>query len=70
MPSKDTVVKRISKKTEKELLRIKESISKDLGIPLEKITFKDAEAVLRLKAKRGKVMIDEIQDILIGKIKV
>lgn len=70
LPSRDTVIRRMSIETEKELMRIREVIANELGIPLEEVKRKDAESVFRLKASRGKVKIDEIRDILLGKLAV
>jgi len=69
MPSKDTIAFRITKKTAEELEKIRDAISKELGIAKEFITKKQAEIVLRVKASKGKILRAELNDIMIGKIK-
>ncbi len=69
MPSKDTVPFRITKGTYKDLERIREVISKELGIPIKSTTYKQAEIAMRIKASRGKVFVKELRNILLGKIK-
>lgn len=69
MPSRDTIVWRISKSTKDELENIRKVISKELGIDIEEVRYKHAETAFRLMAKRGKVFVKELQDILLGKIK-
>ena len=69
MPSRDTIVCRISKSTKDELENIRKVISKELGINIEEVRYKHAETAFRLMAKRGKVFVKELQDILLGKIK-
>jgi len=69
MPSKDTVPFRLTKGTKEELERIRKVMSKELGIDTNNITYKQAEIVMRLKSFRGKVLIKELNDIFLGKIK-
>lgn len=69
MPSKDTIPFHITKNTAKELERIRVALSKDLGIDINFITKKQAEIALRLKASKGKLLLAEEQDIVMGKIK-
>lgn len=69
MPSKDTVPFHLTKKTAQEIERIRDVISKELGIEISQVTKKHAEIALREKAKRGKILLDELNDILLGKIK-
>lgn len=69
MPSKDTIPFRITIKTSDEIDRVRKIISEELEMPIGDITKKQAEIAFRLKAKRGKVMVEELRDILLGKIK-
>jgi len=69
MPSKDTKNYPLTLKTRKELERIKKIISEELTVPINKVTFKHAEIVLRIKAERGKIKLKELNDILLGKIR-
>jgi len=69
MPSKDTLIHHLTKKTRNELERIRKIISKEIGIPLEKVTLKHAEITLRLKANNGSIKVKDLRDIILGKIK-
>ena len=69
MPSKDTVHYNLTKRTHKELERIRQVISKELGVDILNITYKQAEIAMRLKAQRGKIYVRELRDIMLGKIK-
>jgi len=69
MPSKDTIPFKITLKTKKELERIKETISKELGIQTDDITYKQAEIIFRIKALNGRITIKQIHDVILGKIK-
>lgn len=69
MPSKDTVHYNLTIKTHKALERIRQVISKELGIDVSNITYKQAEITMRVKAQRGKVYVRELRDIMLGKIK-
>lgn len=69
MPSKDTTSFRLTNETKKELERIRQVISKELGMDINHITYKQAEIVMRIKASRGKIFVKELNDIFLGKIK-
>lgn len=69
MPSKDTVPFRLTKKTHEEILKIRTVMSKELGVDENDITQKQAEIALRIKAINGKIMMKDLNDILLGKIK-
>jgi len=69
MPSKDTIPFKITKNTKDELERIRKVMSKELGVNINLITYKQAEIVLRKKASRGKILVKELNDIFLGKIK-
>jgi len=69
MPSKDTIPFHITKGTLNDIEQIRITISKELGVPINQITKKHAEIALRMKARRGKVLISELRDILLGRIK-
>lgn len=69
MPSKDTIPFHLTKKTDEELERIRVVISRELGIDISRITKKHAEITLREKSKKGSIRINELNDILLGKIK-
>ncbi len=69
MVSKDTISFRLTKKTKEELERIRSVISKELGINIDHVTYKQAEIVMRLKSSRGKILVKELNDIFLGKIK-
>ena len=69
MPSKDTVPFRITKNTRQEIELTRVRIAREQGIPLERVTLKQAEIVLRLKSQRGKILEQQIKDVLLGKIK-
>lgn len=69
MPSRDTVISRITNETVKEIDRIRNVMANELGIDIRKVTRRNAETVLRLKATRGKVMKNELNDIFMGRIK-
>lgn len=69
MPSKDTVPFHITIKSRDEIERIRKVISKELGISIEKVTIKQAEIAFRLKAQNGKIMIRQLKEIILGKIK-
>jgi len=69
MPSSDTTSVRITNKTLNEIEEWRKKISTALGIDLKKITKKEGEIALRLSSKRGNVKVNELKDILLGKIK-
>jgi len=69
MPSKDTISFRLTKNTKEELERIRKVISKELGVDINHVTYKQAEIVMRLKSSRGKILVKELNDIFLGKIK-
>jgi len=69
MPSKDTISFRLTKNTKDELERIRKVISKELGVDINHVTYKQAEIVMRLKSSRGKILVKELNDIFLGKIK-
>jgi len=69
MPSKDTIPFRLTLKTKDELERIRKIISKELGVDISRTTYKQAEIVMRIKASRGKVLVKELNDIFLGKIR-
>lgn len=69
MPSRDTISSRITEGTKQELERIREAISRDLGIDKNLVTLKHADIVLRIKSSRGKIYKSELNDIILGKIK-
>lgn len=69
MPSKDTVPFRLTKKTYEEILKIRRTMSKELGVDECDITQKQAEIALRIKAINGKILMKDLNDILLGKIK-
>ena len=66
MPSLDTIPFKITKETHNELGRIKEVVSKELGMDKKNITWKQAEIILRTKANNGKITIKQIQEVLLG----
>lgn len=68
MPSKDTANFHLTTKTRKELERIREVMSNELGVDINNIRLKHAEIAFRIKASRGNVLQQELQDILIGRI--
>ena len=69
MPSKDTIPFHLTKKTNDEIERVRKVISKEMGIDVSQVTKKQAEIAFRLKAQNGKINLEQIKDILIGKIK-
>lgn len=69
MPSRDTVLFRLTKETAKEIELWRKKISEAIKIDLEKVTKKQGEIAFRLSSKRGNVKISELRDILLGKIK-
>ena len=69
MPSKDTVPFHLTKKTHEEILKIRTVMSKELGVDENDITQKQAEIALRRKSINGKIMLTDLNDILLGKIK-
>lgn len=70
MPSKDTISRHITKKTDEAIERIRVSLAKDLGMDIKDITKKQAEIAFRLKALNGKsLLITQERDIVLGKIK-
>lgn len=69
MPSTDTVPFKITLNTKEELKRIKEIVSKEVGLNPEDISWKQAEIILRIKALNGKITIPQIKNVLIGKIR-
>ena len=69
MPSKDTILFKLTKQTHKELDRVRDVVSKEVGMPKENITWKQAEIIFRIKASNGKVTIKQIQEVLLGKIR-
>ena len=69
MPSQDTVPFKLTIKTKDELERIRKVISKELGVDIKLITYKQAEIVMRLKSSRGKILVKELNDIFLGKIR-
>lgn len=69
MTARDTVPFRLTKKTKQELERIKNVVAKELGIDVNNINYKHAEIVMRIKSSRGKVFVNELKDIILGKIK-
>ncbi len=68
MPSKDTLPFRLTKKTCEEIKRIRIVMAKDLGLDVEQVTQKQAEIALRIKAQNGKILIKQLNDIMIKKI--
>lgn len=69
MPSKDTIPAHITKKTASEIERIRKILAEETGIDIELITKKQAEIALRVKASRGKLLLTEAKDIIMGKLK-
>ena len=69
MPSKDTIPFHITKTTAEEIEKIRKRIAKDLGIPIDTITKKHGEIAMRVKSQRGRLLIDELNKILLGQIK-
>ena len=69
MVRQDTVSFRLTKNTKEELERIRKVISKELGVNINHVTYKQAEIVMRLKSSRGKILVKELNDIFLGKIK-
>ena len=69
MPSKDTISGKWTIETKKELERIKQIISKELGVNINHVTLKQAEIVMRLKSSRGRILVKELNDIFLGKIR-
>jgi len=66
MPSKDTIPYHLTKNTAKEIERIRDVVEKELGV---RPTKKQGEIILRTKALKGKILENQINDILLGKIK-
>ena len=69
MPSKDTIPFHITKTTATEIERIRKIISEELGIPQESVTKKHAEIAMREKSKKGKLLVNELNKIMLGQIK-
>jgi len=69
MPSKDTVPFHITKSTADEIEKIRKRISEDLGIPINAITKKHAEIAMRVKSQRGRLLVDELNQILLGQLR-
>lgn len=69
MPSKDTVPAKLTINTINYLNEWKKKISLALGIEESGITLKQAEIAMRETAKKGKLPIEILKDILLGKIK-
>ncbi len=69
MPSKDTVNVATTKRSKEQLENIRKSISKELGVDIKNITLKHADIARRIKADRGKLLLKELQDIILGKTK-
>lgn len=69
MPSKDTIPFKLTIKTKDELERIRKVIAKELGVDINLVTYKQAEIAMRLKSSRGKILVKELNDIFLGKIK-
>jgi len=69
MTARDTVPFRLTKKTKQELERIKNVIAKELCMDVNNVNYKHAEIVMRIKSSRGRVFVNELKDIILGKIK-
>lgn len=69
MPSKDTIPFKITKQTRDELERIREIVSKEIGLNKDDITWKQAEIIFRIKATNGKITLKQIQEVLLGVVK-
>lgn len=69
MPSKDTIPFHLTKKSRDEIERIRKVISEELGISIEDITVKQAEIAFRIKAQNGKILLETLENIMLGKIK-
>ena len=70
MPSKDTIIFHLPKRSYDEIMRVKQVLEKETGLTLTK---KQAEIFNREKAKRIKLTLKEshqlINDIFLGRIK-
>ena len=69
MPAQDTVSFKLTIKTKNELERIRKVISKELGVNINHVTYKQAEIAMRVKSYRGKILVKELNDIFLGKIR-
>jgi len=69
MPSKDTVPFHITKTTAEEIEKIRKIISEEFGIPLDRVTKKHAEIAMREKSKKGKLLVNDLNKILLGQIR-
>lgn len=69
MPSKDTIPFHLTKKTAEEIQAWRKKIAITLGIDIKEVKQKQGEVALRLSSKRGSVKIEELNDIILGKIK-
>lgn len=69
MPSKDTIPFALPKSIYKELERIRQAMAKDLGIDENNVTLRQAITTLYKKSQRGKIYVQELRDIMLGKIK-
>lgn len=69
MASKDTISFRITKVTREDLEKIRKIIASENNLPIELVTLKQAEIIMRMKARNGSVSQKQVQDVLMGKIR-
>ena len=69
MPSKDTILTRITKNTANEIERWKKKIAETFSLDVDMVSNKQAEISMRECAKAGSLSKRKLEDILLGKIK-
>jgi len=69
MPSKDSINMAITVKSREQLESIRKSTAKELKIDVSGVTLKHADIIRRLKADRGKLLMNELRDIVLGRLK-
>jgi len=69
MPSKDTILTRITKNTANEIERWKKKIAETFSLDVNMVSNKQAEISMRECAKTGFLSKRKLEDILLGKVK-
>jgi len=69
MPSKDTILTRITKNTANEIERWKKKIAETFSLDVDMVSNKQAEISMRECAKTGFLSKRKLEDILLGKVK-
>jgi len=69
MPSKDTIPFHITKETLKKIDMWRKKIADVCGVDISEVSKKQGEIAMRLSSQRGNVLVNELRDILMGKIK-